>query len=70
MAEKSHKTMKALVKQAESASYEYMDYPVSEPGEGELLVKVAKVSICGSDLNLYSWNEGNLCITRYQPPSL
>ena len=51
-------TMKALVKQAEEKSYKYIDYPISEPGDGELLVKVIKTSICGSDLNLYSWNEG------------
>ncbi|XP_028414127.1 uncharacterized protein LOC114537195 [Dendronephthya gigantea] len=57
MADKSQRTMKALVKEAEGTSYKYMDYPVSEPGEGELLVKVTKVSICGSDLNLYLWNE-------------
>ena len=55
-------TMKALVKQTEGVSYKYIDYPISEPGEGELLVKVKKVSICGSDLNLYSWNDGNFCI--------
>jgi threonine dehydrogenase-like Zn-dependent dehydrogenase len=52
------KTMKALLKQSEGISYKYLDYPISEPGDGELLVKVFKASICGSDLNLYSWNEG------------
>ena len=49
--------MKALVKLTEEKSYKYIDYPISEPGNGELLVKVIKTSICGSDLNLYSWNE-------------
>ena len=52
------KTMKALVKEKEGVSYKYMDYPVSEPGEGELLVRVTRTSICGSDLILYSWDEG------------
>ena len=52
------KTMKALLKQTEGVSYKYIDYPVPEPVDGELLVRVARVSICGSDLNLYSWNEG------------
>ncbi|CAB4040459.1 L-threonine 3-dehydrogenase, partial [Paramuricea clavata] len=51
------KTMKALVKEKEGVSYKYMDYPVSGPDEGELLVRVTRTSICGSDLNLYSWNE-------------
>lgn len=52
------KMMKALVKQREGVSYDYIDYPIPRPGEGELLVKVSKVSICGSDLSLHSWNEG------------
>lgn len=50
--------MKALVKESEAVSYKYMTYPIPEPGIGELLVKVSRVSICGSDLNLYSWNVG------------
>ena len=53
------KTMKALMKKKEGVSYDYVDYPIPVPGDGELLVKVTKVSICGSDLNLYSWNESS-----------
>ena len=50
--------MKALVKESEEISYKYTDYPVSEPSRGELLVKVIRASICGSDINLYLWNDG------------
>ena len=50
--------MKALVKTKEGVSYEHVDYPKPTPGDGELLVKVIMVSLCGSDLSLYSWNSG------------
>lgn len=50
------KTMKALVKQAEGPSYSYVDIPVPEPGDGEVLIKVDAVAICGSDIALYKWD--------------
>ena len=52
------KTMKALVKTKEQESYELQEMPVPEPQTGELLVKVIRASICGSDIALYKWNEG------------
>ncbi len=51
-------TMKALVKEAPGTSYEYKDVAVPSPQGDELLVKVAKVALCGSDIALYQWNEG------------
>ena len=56
------KTMKALAKENEGISYKYTDYAVPEPSQGELLVRVIRASICGSDYNLYSWNDGIKCI--------
>lgn len=50
-------TMKALVKTKEGKSFEYKDVPVPEPSGDEVLIKVDAVSICGSDINLYSWNQ-------------
>ena len=50
--------MKALVKAKPGKSYEYKDVPVPQPGQGELLIKVNKVAICGSDITLYQWGEG------------
>ena len=56
------RSMKALVKEKPGKSYEYKDVPVPQPGQGELLIKVNKVAICGSDITLYQWGEGkNLC---------
>jgi threonine dehydrogenase-like Zn-dependent dehydrogenase len=48
--------MKALIKDEPTKSYKYVDIPIPEPAEDELLVKVEKVAICGSDINLYQWN--------------
>ena len=60
MANEIPQTMKALVKEKPGISYEYKDVPVPRPGQGELLVKVKKVAICGSDIMLYQWGEGML----------
>lgn len=57
MSETIPTTMKALVKTQAKASYDLVDIPVPEPNDGELLIKVERVSICGSDINLYTWNE-------------
>ncbi|XP_020612280.1 uncharacterized protein LOC110050704 [Orbicella faveolata] len=49
--------MKVLIKEEEKSSYIYKDIPVPQPNTGDLLLKVLKVSICGSDTVLYQWNE-------------
>ena len=49
-------TMKALVKTREGESYTYSVVPVPEPGEGEALLRVDCVAICGSDIALYRWD--------------
>ena len=53
-------SMKALVKESPGASYEYREVSVPAPQGDELLVKVGKVALCGSDINLYQWNNGML----------
>lgn len=52
-------TMKALMKNKPGVSYTYEDVHVPSPQGDELLVKVGKVALCGSDIALYQWNEGN-----------
>lgn len=52
--------MNVLIKEEEKVSYVYKDIPIPQAGKGELLVKVLKVSLCGSDIILYEWNEGKL----------
>ena len=50
--------MKALVKSQPGVSYTYEDVPVATPQGDELLIKVGKVALCGSDIALYQWSEG------------
>ena len=47
-----------LVKEEASPSYVYKDVPLPAPQEDELLVKVRKVALCGTDISLYQWNKG------------
>lgn len=49
--------MKALIKRDALSSYELVDLPIPKPKEDEILIKVEKVSICGSDIPLYKWDE-------------
>ena len=49
-------SMKALVKEQPGPSYEYKDVPVPAPTGDELLVRVGKVALCGSDISLYQWS--------------
>ena len=35
----------------------YTDLPIPEPVKDKVLIKVDKVAICGSDINLFMWNE-------------
>ena len=58
------KCMKVLIKEEEKPSYIYKDIPVPHPNTGDLLLKVLKVSICGSDSILYEWNEGKATFDR------
>jgi threonine 3-dehydrogenase len=50
------KTMKAVVKTHEmGAGAELRKVPIPSVGPGEVLVKVEKVAICGSDKHRYNW---------------
>jgi threonine 3-dehydrogenase len=49
--------MKALIKELPESGYKLRDIPVPEVGNDEVLYKVEKVAICGSDIALYHWNE-------------
>jgi threonine 3-dehydrogenase len=50
-------TMKALVK-AQAAPGLWLDQvPVPEIGINDVLIKIEKTAICGTDLHIYNWNE-------------
>jgi len=59
--------MRAVVKVAAAAgAVELRDLPVPEPGAGEVLVRVAAASICGSDLHFFNWDK--VAQVFFEPP--
>ena len=49
-----------LVKENPGSSYELKEVPLPALQGDELLVKVGKVALCGTDISLYQWNAGKL----------
>ena len=48
--------MDAIVKAAPGVGLELRKVPVPEPGPGEVLIKVHKTAICGTDVHIYNWD--------------
>lgn len=59
-------TMRALVKRAPEPGIWMEDVPVPEPDTNEVLIKVEKTAICGTDLHIYNWDEWSQ--KTIQPP--
>src|SRR5438067_2005660 len=53
----SPRDMKALVKARPEPGLWLQEVPKPEPGPGEVLIKVLRTGICGTDLHIESWNE-------------
>ncbi|HKQ56497.1 MAG TPA: L-threonine 3-dehydrogenase [Candidatus Eisenbacteria bacterium] len=56
-------TMKAIVKAAPGPGAEVREVPVPTCGPGELLLKVKRAGVCGTDLHIFEWDrwsEGRL----------
>src|ERR1700688_242661 len=49
--------MKALVKNRAEVGLWRDDVPTPEPGINDVLIKVHKTGICGTDLHIYQWDE-------------
>ncbi len=49
--------MKALVKTHAQPGLWRVDVPVPEPGLNDVLIRVHKTGICGTDLHIYEWDE-------------
>jgi threonine 3-dehydrogenase len=49
--------MKALVKSHEEKGIWLEDVPMPEVGSNEVLIKVQKTAICGTDVHIYNWDE-------------
>src|SRR3546814_8558553 len=50
-------TMKALVKREAAKGIWMEEVPVPQPGLNEVLIKLEKTAICGTDLHIYLWDE-------------
>jgi threonine 3-dehydrogenase len=50
-------TMKALVKAAPEAGLSMQQVEVPEPAADEVLIKVKKTAICGTDVHIWKWDE-------------
>ena len=48
--------MDAIVKPTAGPGLELRKVPVPVPGPGEVLIKVHKTAICGSDVHIYNWD--------------
>lgn len=49
--------MKALVKKKAECGIWLEDVPVPEIGINDVLIKIMKTSICGTDIHIYNWDE-------------
>ena len=49
-------TMKALVKAKPEKGLWLQDLPVPEPGINDVLIKIKKTAICGTDIHIYNWD--------------
>ncbi|MDA8320703.1 MAG: L-threonine 3-dehydrogenase [Actinomycetota bacterium] len=48
--------MKALVKVRAEAGLELLDIPVPEVGRDDVLIRVLRTGVCGTDLHIYAWD--------------
>src|SRR5690349_24659645 len=50
-------TMKALVKRDAAPGIWMEQVPIPEIGPNDVLIKLEKTAICGTDLHIYKWDE-------------
>ena len=59
-------TMKAVVKTAAAPGAEIRDVPVPVAGPGEVLLRVLRAGVCGTDLHICNWDRWSQ--ERIKPP--
>ena len=52
--------MKALSKLKAEEGIWMTDVPEPEVGHNDLLIKIRKTAICGTDVHIYNWDESEL----------
>ena len=60
------RTMHAVVKAAKGPGAEIREVPVPSCGPGELLLRVLRAGVCGTDLHIYTWDKWSE--GRIRPP--
>ena len=58
--------MKSLVKKYAKPGIWMEEVPMPEVGINDVLIKVTKAAICGTDLHMYKWDESSQ--THCKPP--
>ncbi len=48
--------MRALVKDEAAPGFRLREVPVPEPGPRDVLIRVHRAGICGTDLHIYQWD--------------
>ncbi len=51
------KLMRALVKRHRKPGLWMEEVPIPEPGPDEILIRIKKTAICGTDLHIYNWDQ-------------
>ena len=49
-------TMRAIAKLHAGPGLQLTDVPIPEPGINDVLIKVSRTSICGTDVHIYNWD--------------
>lgn len=49
--------MNAIAKMQAAKGLELVQVPIPEPGDNDVLIKICKTAICGTDLHIYNWDE-------------
>jgi threonine 3-dehydrogenase len=52
----SSKTMRAIAKTQAGPGLEMVQVPVPEPGINDVLIKIRRTAICGTDVHIYNWD--------------
>lgn len=50
-------SMRALVKARPEKGIWMQEVPLPQPGHNDVLIKISKTSICGTDLHIYKWDD-------------
>ncbi len=50
------KTMRAIAKLKPGPGLQLTDVPIPQPGINDVLIKIKKTSICGTDVHIYNWD--------------